>query len=194
MLLFDEAVEQLPTGPGLEIGTWCGKSATYLGGAACLTDGVVFTVDHHRGSEENQAGWPYHDPALVDPESGRVDTLPHFRRTITGAGLEEHVVAIVGRAPLVARHWRTPLSFVFVDGGHTDEHVTNDYRGFGRWVRRDGSLVFHDVFADPADGGQAPYRCYQRALAGGDWVQTAALGSMRVLRRVAGDAGDPVRG
>lgn len=197
-LLYAEAVQRSPHGPLLEVGTWCGKSAVYLGAAvrcareAGAPDAVTFTVDHHRGSEENQPGWEYHDPSLVDPHAGRIDTLPFFRRTMVDAGMEEEVVAIVGRAPLVARWWRTPLSLLFVDGGHTDEHVTNDYLGFGRWVMPGGSLVFHDVFEHPEDGGQAPWRCYRRALESGFWEQTHELGSMRVLRRVRGEAGVPV--
>jgi predicted O-methyltransferase YrrM len=154
--------------------------------------GTVFTVDHHRGSEENQEGWAYHDTTLVDPEVGRLDTLGEFRRTIARAGLEEQVVAVVGRSTTVSALWRTPLSLLFIDGGHTDEHATNDYQGWGRWVGGGGLLVVHDVFADPADGGQAPYRVYCRAIENGDFVETAALGSMRVLTRVRGEAGDPV--
>lgn len=192
-LLYRVALERLPHGPGLEIGTYCGKSSVYLGAAAQATGGTVFTVDHHRGSEENQAGWEYHDPTLVDPEIGRIDTLGHFRRTIALAGLEEQVVAVVGRSTTVSAHWRTPLSLVFVDGGHTDEHAGNDYEGWGRWVANGATLVIHDVFPDPADGGQPPYRIYLRALDSGCFVERAALGSMRVLTRVRGEAGDPVR-
>ena len=70
------ARERLPHGPVVEIGTYCGKSAVYLGAAAREVGGVVFTVDHHHGSEENQAGWEHHDPSLVDPSTGRLDTLP----------------------------------------------------------------------------------------------------------------------
>lgn len=192
VLLYDEARRCLEVGPALEIGSWCGKSAIYLGAAARAAGSVVFTLDHHRGSEENQPGWEYHDPSLIDPRSGRIDTLPHFRQTITEAGLEEEVIAIVGRAPTVARYWRTPLALLFIDGGHTDEHVSNDYEGFGRWVMMGASMVIHDVFADPAEGGQPPYRCYRRALDSGDWQQTHSLGSMRILRRIVGNAGDQV--
>jgi predicted O-methyltransferase YrrM len=192
-LLHALALERLPHGPALEIGTYCGKSAIYLGAAARATGGTVFTVDHHRGSEENQVGWEYHDPTLVDPEVGRLDTLRTFRRTISDAGLEDQVVAVVGRSTTVSRHWRTPLSLLFIDGGHTDEHAGNDYVGWGRWVANGATMVIHDVFPDPADGGQPPYRVYLRALDGGDFVEAQALGSMRVLTRVRGDAGDPVR-
>ena len=105
-------------GPLLEVGTYCGKSAIYLGAAARERGTVLFTVDHHRGSEENQPGWEWHDPTLVDPDLGVMDTLPVFRRTIRDAGLEGTVVAVVGDSPTVARHWATPVALVFVDGGH----------------------------------------------------------------------------
>jgi MMP 1-O-methyltransferase len=190
-LLHRVARERLPHGPVLEVGTYCGKSAVYLGAAAREVGGVVFTVDHHRGSEENQEGWEHHDPELADPVHGRLDTLAAFRRTILDAGLDEQVVAVVGASTTVSAHWRTPLSMLFVDGGHAEEHATNDYVGFGRWVARDAVMVFHDVFPDPADGGQAPYRVYLRALDSG-FEDVEVVGSMRVLRRVRGDAGDPV--
>ena len=190
-LLYDVAVRALADGPGLEVGTYCGKSAIYLGAAARAAGSTVFTVDHHRGSEENQVGWEYHDATLADAEFGRLDTLPTFRRTLKDAGLEEEVVAVVGRSTTVSALWRTPLAFVFIDGGHTDEHAGNDYTGWGRWVQHGGTLVVHDVFPDPADGGQAPYRIYLRALGSG-FEETGVLGSMRVLTRVYGDAGDPV--
>ena len=190
-LLYDVAVRALADGPGLEVGTYCGKSAIYLGAAARAAGSTVFTVDHHRGSEENQVGWEYHDVTLADAEFGRLDTLPTFRHTLKDAGLEEEVVAVVGRSTTVSALWRTPLALVFVDGGHTDEHAGNDYTGWGRWVQHGGTLVVHDVFPDPADGGQARYRIYLRALDSG-FEETAVLGSMRVLTRVYGDAGDPV--
>jgi predicted O-methyltransferase YrrM len=190
-LLFEVAVDALASGPGLEVGTYCGKSAVYLGAAARVARSTVFTVDHHRGSEENQAGWEHHDTSLADPEFGRLDTLPTFRHTIKDAGLEDEVVAVVGRSTTVSAHWRTPLALLFVDGGHTDEHAGNDYTGFGRWVAQGGTMVIHDVFPDPADGGRPPYRIYLRALDSG-FEERAVRGSMRVLERVHGEAGEPV--
>jgi MMP 1-O-methyltransferase len=194
LLLHRRALERLPHGPALEVGTYCGKSAVYLGAAARATggDAVVFTVDHHRGSEENQAGWEHHDASLVDPATGLMDTLPVFRRTIAEAGLEREVVAVLGESTVVAAHWRTPLALLFIDGGHGEEPAHADYDGWARWVARDGLLVIHDVFPDPADGGRPPYEIYLRALGGGAFVEDEALGSVRVLRRVGGEAGDAV--
>lgn len=192
LLLHRWGSRRADAGPILEVGTYCGKSAIYLGAAAREAAGTVFTVDHHHGSEENQAGWEHHDTEVVDPRTGRMDTLPFFRRTIEDAGLEEQVVAIVGRSTTVSRHWRTPLSLLFIDGGHAEEHAHNDYSGWARWVMPGGVLVIHDVFPDPADGGQAPYDVFQRALAGGAFSEVEALGSMRVLERTSGEPGDEV--
>ncbi len=195
MLLHRRALEQLAHGPVLEVGTYCGKSAVYMGAAARVVGGpqaVVFTVDHHHGSEENQAGWEHHDASLVDSRTGRMDTLPVFRRTIEDAGLEDVVVAVIGQSTTVSAHWRTPLSLLFIDGGHAEVHAQNDYSGWAHHLAPQGLLVIHDVFADPADGGQAPYHVYQRALASGAFTEEEALGSLRVLRRTSGEAGDPV--
>src|SRR6201996_6342803 len=119
--LYGAALRYLDGGVGVEIGTYCGKSTLLLGAAAQQTASVLFTIDHHHGSEEHQAGWDYHDASLVDEVTGLFDTLPTFRRTLDTAGLDEHVVAIVGRSPLVARAWRSPRRFLFIDGGHSED-------------------------------------------------------------------------
>ncbi len=182
LALHDAGVEAAAVGPLLEIGTYCGKSAIYLGAAAREGSTVVYTVDHHRGSEENQAGWEHHDERLVDPRTGRMDTLPWFRRTIEDAGLEDVVIAVIGASPTVAAHWATPLGLVFVDGGHAFDVALADYVGWSRHLRPGGLLVFHDVFEHPADGGQAPYEVWQRAVADG-FAPVSSTGSLRVLRR-----------
>ncbi|MCD9141971.1 class I SAM-dependent methyltransferase [Streptomyces albireticuli] len=169
--------------PLLEVGTYCGRSTILLADAAREAGVTAVTVDHHRGSEEQQPGWEYHDTSVVDPVVGRMDTLPTFRRTLHRAGLEEHVLAIVGRSPQAAAVWGTPLGLVFIDGGHTDEHATADYEGWVPHLAEGGLLVIHDVFADPADGGQAPYRVYRRALASGAFTEVSVTRSLHVLRR-----------
>jgi MMP 1-O-methyltransferase len=187
--LLEQAEEAGKTHPGgvlLEVGTYCGKSAVWLGAAARASGATVVTVDHHRGSEENQAGWEHHDPTLVDPRSGRMDTLPVFRRTIEDAGLEDVVVAVIGSSATVARLWRTPLALLFIDGGHGEEPAHADYDGWSRWVAPGGWLMIHDVFPDPADGGRPPYEVYLRALDDG-FDEVGVQGSMRALRRPADD-------
>ena len=173
-------------GPLLEIGTYCGKSAIYLGAAARERGTVVFTVDHHRGSEENQAGWEHHDTQLVDPRTGRMDTLPCFRRTMEEAGLEDVVVAVIADSPTVARHWGTPLGLCFIDGGHAYDVALADYEAWAPFVAPGGLLVFHDVFEDPAAGGQAPFLVWKAAVDSGSFAPVSTTGSLRVLRRTTG--------
>ena len=185
--------EAATVGPLLEVGTYCGKSAVYLGAAAAEAGTVLFTVDHHRGSEENQPGWEHHDPEVVDPRTGRIDTLPHFRRTIEDAGLEDVVIAVVGDSRTVAVHWGTPLGLVFLDGAHAAEPAHADYDAWSGHVAEGGYLAIHDVFPDPAEGGRPPFEVYRRALASGDFAEIEAgrVGSLRVLQRIR--AGRPAR-
>jgi MMP 1-O-methyltransferase len=172
-------------GPLLEVGSYCGKSAIYLGAAARQLGTVLFAVDHHRGSEENQAGWEWHEPDLVDPEVGKMDTLPVFRRTIHDAGLEGTVVAVVADSPTLGRHWTSPLGCLFIDGGHGTEPAHRDYETWVPHVAVGGILAIHDVFPDPADGGRPPYEIYLRAVGSGAFHELSATGSLRVLRRTA---------
>ena len=177
--------EGAPGLPFLEVGSYCGRSTVWLGAAARACDTVVFAVDHHRGSEENQAGWEHHDPTVVDPRIGRMDTLPLFRLAIYEAGLEAEVIAVVGQSPLVAKHWSMPLAFLFIDGGHGVEPARIDYEGWTPHVVPGGVLAIHDVFPDPADGGRPPYeQIYLPALRSGRFEEIDATGSLRVLRRV----------
>ncbi|MEP7024248.1 MAG: class I SAM-dependent methyltransferase [Actinomycetota bacterium] len=185
LALFETAVAYAPAGPVAEIGTYCGKSTIYLAAAAREAGQLVVTVDHHHGSEENQPGWEYHDATLVDPATGRLDTLPHFRRVLVGAGLEEQVIAIVGRSAAAAALWRVPLGMLFIDGGHTRAAAQADDTGWAPWIVMGGALAIHDVFPDPADGGRPPYEIYQRALRSGCFTEVRQAGSLRVLERTA---------
>ncbi len=182
LALHDAGLDGGRVGPLLEIGSYCGKSAVYLGSAAAELETVLFTIDHHHGSEENQAGWEHHDVDVVDAHTGRMDTLPFFRRTIEDAGLEAAVVAIVGDSPTVGRFWSTPVGLLFIDGGHAEAVAMADYEGWARFVVAGGVLAIHDVFENPDDGGQAPFRVWQRAVAEG-FTPIATTGSLRTLRR-----------
>ena len=177
-----EAALAAPPGPLLEIGSYCGKSAIYLGAAARERGSILYSIDHHRGSEEHQPGEGYHDPALVDAD-GRVDTFPVFRKTIEGANLTDVVVPLVAPSDVVARGWATPLSSVFVDGGHSQAAADADFAGWGPHVVTGGLLAIHDVFEDPAEGGRPPYVIYRRAIDSGAFAEVSRAGSLRVLER-----------
>jgi len=185
--LYEAAVlasRAVPGAPFVEVGSYCGRSTVWLGGAARLGNTTLFAVDHHFGSEENQPGWEWHDESLVDERTGRMDTLPFFRSTILDAGLADVVVTMVGDSPVIARHWTTPLAFLFIDGGHGVEPATLDYTLWTPHVAVGGTLAIHDVFENPADGGRPPYEnIYLPAIASGLFTDVSATGSLRVLRR-----------
>ena len=175
--------QSVPRATWLEVGAWCGKSAVYLGAAGEMTSCVLYSLDHHHGSEENQSGWAHFDAALVDPADGRLNTLPTWQRTIALAGLESTVLALVGPSQIVAEHFAQPLDLLFIDGGHGEDVAWADYRAWTPKVVVGGLLMIHDVFPNPCDGGRPPYDIYLAALASRAFVDVASEGSLRVLRR-----------
>ncbi|MEC7292184.1 MAG: class I SAM-dependent methyltransferase [Actinomycetota bacterium] len=183
--LYDAAIAVEVDGPLLEVGSYCGKSSVYLGYAAQSIGRVLYALDHHRGSEENQAGWEHHDSELIDKQKGVMDTLPYFRDAIFAAGLEHVVIALVGHSGVIARNWTTPLSFLFIDGGHGEEPAKADFNGWVPKVKEGGILAIHDVFPNPKDGGRPPYeQIYLPAIESGNWNEVHVEGSLRILKRV----------
>lgn len=171
-------------GPMLEVGSYCGKSTVYLGSVAKQHNTLLYAVDHHKGSEEHQVGEEYHDPSLYDGDLQRFDTFNEFRRTLIRAELESHVVPIVSASAQIGRYWKTSLSFVFVDGGHSSAAALTDYRTWAPWVMKGGLLAIHDVFPNPADGGRPPFEIYQFAKASGLFEAEPLYKSLAILRRL----------
>jgi len=187
--LFEAALEagtrRVAGGTLVEIGAWCGKSTVYIGAACEASGSVLYSIDHHHGSEENQTGWEHHDLEVVDPATGLIDTLPFWRGTVDEARLARSVIGVVGDSPTIASHWTTPLDFCFIDGGHGSEPAWADFRGWTPKIAFEGILAIHDVFPDPADGGRPPYELWCAAVESRRFVECGETGSLRLLRCVA---------
>jgi MMP 1-O-methyltransferase len=181
--LYKLVLEAAKKGPCLEIGSYCGKSSVYLGMACKESSTVLFSIDHHGGSEEQQPGEEYFDPDLLDKETGKIDTLRHFRKTISDFGLEDIVIPLIGSSAIIGKVWKTPLSLIFIDGSHAYESVLSDYDIWAKNLIPGGYLLFHDIFPDPAKGGQAPYLVYQKAVASGIYEELPMCESLGILIR-----------
>jgi predicted O-methyltransferase YrrM len=184
MALYEAGLRAGKVGPLLEIGSYCGKSAVYLGASARERNTVLYSVDHHRGSEEHQPGQEFHDPRLLDPDTGAIDTLPHWRRTIAAAGLEDVVIGVVGESAAVARNWGTPLGLLFVDGGHSEEAAQTDLASWASQILPGGLLAIHDVNEEDPAWGKAPAHIFRAALASGEFRELSEERTLRILERV----------
>ncbi len=186
--LFEAAVRAGKSVPSLnmvEVGSYCGRSTVWVGAAARACGVTLYAVDHHGGSEENQRGWEWFDDTVVDPATGRINTLPFFTETMTRSGLTDTVRAVVGDSAVLGATWAESLSFLFIDGGHGREIARADFLAWHEHVTLDGVLAIHDVFTDPSAGGQAPYEeIYLPAISSGKFREVSATGSLRVLVRV----------
>lgn len=150
-------------GPIMEIGSYCGKSAIYLSKGAILNDQLVYTIDHHFGSEEHQIKEEYFDSEIFDYKNHRVNTLPLLIKNINKIQVK-NIVPIVSNSVDIASKWNAKLGMVFIDGGHSFKAANNDYVSWSTKIKKNGALVIHDIFENPDEGGQAPFEIFQKAL------------------------------
>ena len=150
-------------GPIMEIGSYCGKSAIYLSKGAILNDQLVYTIDHHFGSEEHQIKEEYFDSETFDYKNQRVNTLPLLIKNINKIQVK-NIVPIVSNSVDIASKWDAKLGMVFIDGGHSFKAANNDYVSWSTKIKKNGALVIHDIFENPDEGGQAPFEIFQKAL------------------------------
>lgn len=179
-----EVISNFPNSLTVEIGSYCGKSTVYIGNAVRQRGGLMVSVDHHYGSEENQPGEVYFDPDLADIETGGMSSLASFRRTIRGADLEDFVIPVIAPSRMASHIVHGNISFLFIDGGHSMPAALDDYRLWATRVKTGGILAIHDVFPNPEDGGRPPYEIYLLAIASGLFEEVKAVKSLRFLRRL----------
>ena len=182
--LYRIALKAAKRAPIIEIGSYCGKSSIYIGEACKKNNSLLYSIDHHTGSEENQIGWEYHDKELFDSETGKINTFPEFRKNIRNFDLENFVIPIVSDSILVAKFWTINLSMVFIDGGHSEKAAFDDFYNWSEKIMKDGFLAIHDVFPNPKDGGRPPYEVYLSALNSGNFEDYETVKSLKILKKI----------
>jgi len=171
-------------GPCLEIGSYCGKSALYLGSAVKENNQLLYSIDHHKGSEEQQPGEEFFDPDLLDETGKNINTLPFFLDTIDKAGLKEIVIPIVSTSVEASMVWTKPLAMVFIDGGHSEKAANDDYDAWNPHIIPGGLLAIHDVFPNPEDGGRPPFNIYTKAKESGLFKEVDMISSLALLEKL----------
>ena len=151
-------------GPALEIGTFGAKSSLYIAAGTAINDQLIYTVDHHSGSEEHQLGEEYFDSDIYDKKMGRVNTVPLMQSNLQQFDESKWVIPIIANANSLAPNWRTKLVLLFIDSSHTEISTMNDYNNWSSKIHSKGALIIHDIYEKPEEGGQAPYLIYQKAL------------------------------
>ena len=171
-------------GPCLEIGSYCGKSALYIGSAVKENNQLLYSIDHHKGSEEQQPGEEFFDPDLLDETGNSINSLPFFLDTISKAGLKDIVIPMVSTSVEVSKAWTKPLAMVFIDGGHSEKAANEDYDAWNPHIIPGGLLAIHDVFPNPEDGGRPPFNIYTKAKKSGLFKEVDLIGSLALLEKL----------
>ena len=171
-------------GPILEIGTYCGKSAINFAEVAKKFNGLVFSVDHHTGSEEHQLGEEYHDDELFDKRLNKFNTLPEFLKNVILHKKSDYIIPILEESKKAAKRFFEEISLLFIDGGHAKQTALDDYYAWKDKICSGGLLVIHDVFPDPKDGGRPPFEIYLLASESGEFEDLGIYETLGILRRI----------
>ncbi len=182
--LYSYTKEFTKDGNALEIGSYCGKSAIYIGLAVKENNQKLYSIDHHKGSEEQQPGEEYFDPDLLNNEGNGIDTLPFFLKTIKDSYLEGYVIPVVSSSEEAHKDLKMNFNMIFIDGGHSEEAAQTDYKLWSKKINPEGVLAIHDVFPDPNDGGRPPYNIYLNALESGAFEEIDVIKSLRILKKI----------
>ena len=165
--LYEACKISFKTGKCAEIGSYCGKSACFIGYACKEVGSKLYSVDHHRGSEEQQYGEEYFDEEIYDFSANQVNTLPLFLKNIRKFNLQDHIEPMVMTSVDASFSVPDNLDLIFIDGSHTFESARNDYLHWKPKLRPGGILAIHDVYDSEQEGGQAPKEIYLKALTDG---------------------------
>lgn len=182
--LYVYAKQYVRNDPCLEIGSYCGKSSVYLGSAVKENGQKLYSIDHHKGSEEQQPGEEYFDSDLINPEGNGIDTLPFFLETIEKSKLDNFVIPIVSTSEEAYQDFTLNFDMVFIDGGHSEKAAQKDYELWSQRITKGGLLAIHDVFPNPEDGGRPPYNIYRRALESGNFKKLEMIKTLGLLKKV----------
>jgi len=171
-------------GSVLEIGTYCGKSTLNFGLIAKKIGGLIYTVDHHTGSEEHQLGEEYHDEDLYDKRLKKFNTLPEFLKNLRSSNLENFIIPIISKSSNASETFSELISLLFIDGGHSLEAALSDYNSWKDKICSGGLLVIHDVFPNPQDGGRPPFEIYSKAQKSKQFEDLGIYETLGILKKI----------
>ena len=148
----------------VEIGSYCGKSTCFIGQACKENKSKLITIDHHKGSEEQQLGELYFDAEVYDEKLGRVNTLPLLEKNLAKFDLEDVVKPLVMDSISASKIVENNADLIFIDGSHTFESAESDYELWKNKIKKGGTLAIHDVYDSEDEGGQAPNKIFKESL------------------------------
>ena len=171
-------------GSVLEIGTYCGKSTLNFALIAKKIGGLIYTVDHHTGSEEHQLGEEYHDEDLYDKRLKKFNTLPEFLKNLRSSNLDNFIIPIISKSSDASETFSELISLLFIDGGHSLEAALSDYNSWKDKICSGGLLVIHDVFPNPKDGGRPPFEIYSKAQKSKQFEDLGIYETLGILKKI----------
>lgn len=131
----------------LEVGSWKGLSSIVI--ASLLSeDRRLWVVDHFRGSPEHQEGQRFY----TLPKYTRRNKLwiyPEFLENVIKYNAQNKVIVLPLSSEKAAKVVDEKFCFIFIDGDHQYESVSQDGNLWLPHLEKNGVIIFHDYGHPP---------------------------------------------
>lgn len=163
--LHDAAARASGRGAIVEIGSWKGRSTTWLAHGAMERGLRVMAIDPHANSREDVSA----------------RTFEAFEANLIRAGVQEAVQPLVLTSAEAVHIVDGPVEVLFVDGDHSVEGARRDAELWLPRVMHGGTVLFHDV---ASSGYSGPRRVFQQAICrSSGYHRVRRVGSMGIAER-----------
>ena len=126
----------------VELGSWKGRSTSWLMAAASRVEGTVYAIDHFKGSAEHKAS--------PDLPNLRSDFDANIRRVKMRLGLPDSCLSVMATDSLLASlHFGDEtVDLIFIDASHEYEAVRADLMAWMPKIKQGGIIAMHDINFD----------------------------------------------
>ena len=138
-LLFNLAYMQDLKGDVIEIGSYLGKSAFFLGNAVKLSgNGKLFAIDHFKGNKNKEHIYKINNEDLSDLKGIFLEHINKFE-------LEGYVNLIDKPSHEASKEIKdNSVRLIFIDGDHSGEGVLNDIVSYKKKLKKNSIIIFDD--------------------------------------------------
>jgi predicted O-methyltransferase YrrM len=175
LFLYSLSRMSTPSSTIVEIGSWKGKSTTWLAQGLIdgRIDGRIVAIDHGAG----------------DPEAGLEYTKDIFLKNIQEAGVASVIDPIFKKSEDAVSGWQKPIDLLFIDGAHDYQNVKKDFL-WEEHLSDGGYLILHDGL-NPYDGPAGLY--IERVLKSGDFNNFGVVDSILFAKKAVNHNGNILR-
>jgi predicted O-methyltransferase YrrM len=155
-------------GYNVEIGSWRGRSTSWMLYGLKLNNDKLVCIDHFIGSEEH-----------VDLKNNNHSTFTDFVNNLKNNGLYENAIIFGSRREKMMPLWSRTVKLIFIDGDHGKSG--EDFEAFDPFIVVGGYVAFHDL---NVGGYNQINKVFDAIISSGRYEKIDQVNSLGIMRKI----------